>query len=318
MADPTNKSLPTGVLEDILDEERAAKERDKALGPEFQKAAEDLRRDMQLRASQRLFDWQHLADEGDVGVADPEELKRRIEARFGPPSESQGREAESEAEGAAPGAPRRSADSAPSAGKHDTIEDVNPLAGEWKAEERRDSGPINVGGQTRIVGVAPPVGAVTLPASSPNDVTQLIPRKRDERRRLVMLIAIGAIGIPIIAAAALMAGNGSTDGGRSGELPDAGASSVSVPVAPAPSGAPYPTTPATAHLGPTPSSDASSEPVASAQPSAKPPPDRPRTASARASSQDTPPPVPPATSAPSSTAPKNDIIFDVDKKKQKK
>lgn len=87
MADDRKKSLPTDFLDELLDEERAEAEIDKAIPPEYWQAAADLRRDMKIPDGQRLFDWQHLADEGEVGVADVEELKRRIEARFGVPSE---------------------------------------------------------------------------------------------------------------------------------------------------------------------------------------------------------------------------------------
>lgn len=70
------ESIPTDVLDDVLDAERAQAKKDQGLGPEFDDAARELREKMRLRDSQRLFEWR--ANEADAKEFDRESFRKRV------------------------------------------------------------------------------------------------------------------------------------------------------------------------------------------------------------------------------------------------
>lgn len=83
-------SIPSGLLDDLLDRERAAEEKAKALGPEFQSAAQELRDKFNLRPSQPLLQWDSLVEEGArPPVVDHQALRARVEGELGAPAPSQ-------------------------------------------------------------------------------------------------------------------------------------------------------------------------------------------------------------------------------------
>lgn len=86
---PHPDSIPSSLLDDLLDRERAAQDKAKALGPEFQSAAQELRDKFNLRPSQPLLQWDSLVEDGArPPTVDHEALRARVEGKLGAPASS--------------------------------------------------------------------------------------------------------------------------------------------------------------------------------------------------------------------------------------
>lgn len=107
---PHVDSIPSGLLDDLLDRERAAAEQAKALGPEFQSAAQELREQFNLRPSQPLLQWDSLVEDGArPPTIDHDVLRGRVEGALGaqpkPPAALQKNALQSRAMQQEPGSP---------------------------------------------------------------------------------------------------------------------------------------------------------------------------------------------------------------------